>query len=311
MKLRIKNELLLIDIFVVLLVVVAIFFPVPALRVVLGLPFFLFFPGYTLTVSLFPKKDSLGVIERVVLSFGLSIGVSAFILMILNATELGVNLYPVLISLSAFILLTSYIGWYRRHKILPEERYGVAIEVNLPSLEGQSRGRKVLFVFLIAVILVSLAAIGYVIASPRSEERFSEFYLLGRYGKVEYYPGRFTMEKGKVVAVEYGDEAGGVNTQRGEVTLVIINHEYQRSVYQIGVRLNARDIAVGLDGEDRTLIGPIRLEPDEKWERVISFAPLRAGDNQKVEFILYKDGVQYFQTPAYIWINVVELDSGQ
>ena len=74
-------------------------FTTGALRIALGLAFGLFFPGYTLIAALFPKKDSLNGIERLALSFGLSIVVVPLIGLILNYTPWGISLYPILVSL--------------------------------------------------------------------------------------------------------------------------------------------------------------------------------------------------------------------
>jgi len=45
------------------------------IRIILGLPLVLFLPGYSLIAALFPRKDDLDGIERVALSFGLSIAI--------------------------------------------------------------------------------------------------------------------------------------------------------------------------------------------------------------------------------------------
>jgi uncharacterized membrane protein len=37
-------------------------------------------------------------------------------------------------------------------------------------------------------------------------------------------------------------------------------------------------------------LGPLLLADKEKGEEEVSFAPQGAGDNQKVEFLLYKNG---------------------
>ena len=69
------------------LVLAAIILAVPsakAARIVLGLPFVLFFPGYTFVAALFPRKDDLDAIERVALSLGLSIAVVPLVGLALN-----------------------------------------------------------------------------------------------------------------------------------------------------------------------------------------------------------------------------------
>jgi len=70
--LRIKPEieLAVISILSVLLIIIIAFLPSNVLRIILGLPFILFFPGYTLVAALFPKKADLGGIKRIAISTG-------------------------------------------------------------------------------------------------------------------------------------------------------------------------------------------------------------------------------------------------
>ena len=76
-----------------------------ALRVVIGLALILFFPGYTLISALFPKKASLGGIERLALSSGLSIIIVPIIGLILNYTPWGIRLSPFLIAILPYSLI--------------------------------------------------------------------------------------------------------------------------------------------------------------------------------------------------------------
>jgi len=116
MKIRLQNELLLVNILAILLIIVITFFPSNVLRIILGLPLMLFFPGYTLIAVLFPKKSALDGIERLALSFGLSIAVVPLSGLVLNYTPWGIRLYPILISLTIFPIITSVIAWYRRQR---------------------------------------------------------------------------------------------------------------------------------------------------------------------------------------------------
>ena len=96
MAIRVKNELIPLNLLVIALVAIIILFPSNILRIILGLPFLLFFPGYTLVAALFTKKEGMGSIERVALSFGLSIAVVPLIGLILNYTPWGIRTEPVL-----------------------------------------------------------------------------------------------------------------------------------------------------------------------------------------------------------------------
>ena len=47
------------------------------------------------------------------------------------------------------------------------------------------------------------------------------------------------------------------------------------------------------------------LEHDEKWEETVSFTPARVGDNQKTEFLLYKnEESEPYLEPLHLWVNV-------
>jgi hypothetical protein len=101
---------LIINILVIVLIIIITFVPYDLPRIILGLPLVMFFPGYTLIAALFPKRDDIDSIERVALSFGLSIAVVVLIVLMLNYSPWGIKLYPILISLGIFILVTSLIA---------------------------------------------------------------------------------------------------------------------------------------------------------------------------------------------------------
>ncbi len=70
------------------------------------------------------------------------------------------------------------------------------------------------------------------------------------------------------------------------------------------VIINGEQVSIYLDGDELDEVGPIVLAHEEKWEHEIRFVPQHVGENQRVEFVLYKDGVLYFDEPLHLWIDV-------
>ena len=95
------------------------------IRTILGLFLILFIPGYSLIAALFPKKDDLDGIERIALSFGLSIAITPLIGLALNYTPWGIKLSPILISLSIFTIIMVIIAYIRRRRVPEDEKFYV------------------------------------------------------------------------------------------------------------------------------------------------------------------------------------------
>jgi uncharacterized membrane protein len=251
-------------------------------RIVLGLLFVLFFPGYALISALFPRRGSLSGIERIALSIGLSIAVVPLIGLVLNYTPWGIRLYPILVSATLFIVVASAVGWYRQWRLPPKERFGVSVGVRQPKRrQRRGIGDKVLYACLGLAVVVAIGSLCYVIAVPKQGERFTEFYILGAEGQAENYP--------KVVVVN----------EPVALTLGVVNHESQTLSYRI-------DIVIG--GVEQKEVTTGELASEEKWESEISFTPQSLGKGQKVEFWLYKDAETepYFKDPLHLYIDVLE-----
>lgn len=279
MKIGIKNELLLLNLLAFLLIIVIVFLPSNVLRIILGLPFVLFFPGYVLMAAFFVKKEEPSILERVVLSFGLSIAVVPLIGLILNYMPWGIKLESILYSVASFVFIMSVIAWLRRRKLVEEERFSIRFHLRLPGWGG-SAWDKVLSIILVLAILGALGVTGYVIATPKVAERYTQFYILGPEGKAASYPRDLKVGK------------------ESRIMVCIVNHEYEAVSYRVEARIN---------GVKNNEIEPIVLEHNEKWEGEISFVADVAGENQKVEFLLYKnEEAEPCLEPLRLWINVAE-----
>lgn len=84
MKTEVKNELVIILLVSAVLVYAVLTGDESHVRVVLGLLFVLFLPGYALVAAMFPKKEDLDCIERLALAFGLSVVVVPILGFLLN-----------------------------------------------------------------------------------------------------------------------------------------------------------------------------------------------------------------------------------
>jgi uncharacterized membrane protein len=73
-----------------------------ALRITLGTPYVLFLPGYIISFFFF-KKDKIDIIERVALSFALSIAIVPLAIFYLNLIGMKINLISSILTI-AFII---------------------------------------------------------------------------------------------------------------------------------------------------------------------------------------------------------------
>jgi len=256
---------------------------VQVVRVPLGLVMVLFVPGYALIAALFPKRDDLEGIERLALSFGLSIAVVPLIGLGLNYTPWGIRLVPIVISLSVFTISMALIAAWRRSVLPPEERFEVrfreAARAAAAELSAGDKSRldRALTVLLVILIIASVAALIYVVVTPKQGERFTEFYILGPSGKAYGYPTQ-------VVAGE-----------SSTVIVGVVNHEYADVNYTVVMSLSNSTL----------FLRNITLGHNETWEEPVSYVINKPGDRQRLEFLLYKEG--NFTAPyrdLHLWVNV-------
>jgi uncharacterized membrane protein len=97
--------------------------PLVYLRYVLGLIFILFLPGYTFIKALFPTQvpvktssESPDAIERIALSFGMSLALIAIVGLLVNCTPWGIRLIPITLSLLALTVASALTALLRDYQ---------------------------------------------------------------------------------------------------------------------------------------------------------------------------------------------------
>jgi uncharacterized membrane protein len=276
-------------IIVVLTLVALTFVAIPQLsataRVVIEISTLLFAPGYALTAAIFPRRSDISDVERVALSFGLSIAVVPLLSYGLNFAW-NVSAQSVTVVLTLFIIASAAAAYARRRALPPRDRFSVSFAAArlrtralLPRLD--SRLQVALAILLAGSVLFSASAIAYTFFAPGPGETYTEFYLLGPYGMMQGYPMNFTLGKEQSVIVG------------------ITNHEDRDVNYTVVARLNDSQTSETL------YTGTVAVANGENVQKTIALAPNRTGNNMQIDFLLYRDNdltSPYRET--YLLVNV-------
>ena len=222
----------------------------------------LFLPGYSLTTFFFPRNKDLKIMKRLVLSFLLSITITLFFSLILIIITSETILTSILIFNSIFVLIIQPASLFRRNQISEKFNFGLSefLKSSKLSLNTRFQRDKINSVILVIFIVLIISMAAYVILSPKNDEKYTEFYILGSGGNAYNYPTNLTVN------------------QTGNVNVGIVNHEGSAVTYEMKVRLNNNTLSTQ----------NITLLKNEKREIPFSFMVEYSGQNQKLEFLLYK-----------------------
>jgi uncharacterized membrane protein len=247
------------------------------LRIVFGLPFVLFLPGYAFIAALFPEagespvdeEDAIGHsadgivdveaetnesednsdrsgidgIERVALAFGTSIAIVPLLGLVLNFTPWGIRLTPIMVTVAGFTLGATAVAARRRWALPVDEQFSVPYREWIDSgrselFEPETRLDGALNVLLVVSVLLAVSSVAYAVAVPPQGEQFSEFYLLTE------------NEDGELVADGYPSTF--VRGESASVVVGIGNNEYESTNYTVVVELQRVE---AVDGGNLTANG--------------------------------------------------------
>jgi uncharacterized membrane protein len=307
---------------VTLLTVGAVFLPVvrdTVLRFAFALVFLSFVPGYVLVAALFPgrapepgfeteradAKEITGA-ERVALSVGVSVALVTFTGMSLSFTPWGIRVVPLVVVLSLLVGGLIAVAVRRRRALAPRHRFAVPWRDWLDAVRSELFGRETridtaLNVVLIVSVLFVAGSVGYAVAVPTQDEKYTEFYLLSEQADGELtagdYPATFT---------------AGVPR---ELVVGVENHEYEAVSYTVVIEIqrvqrengSTRVVEQGRVGQLES-----RVQHSGTWRQRHTVAPSLTGDRLRLTYLLYRESVPENPTTenAYrdlqLWVNVTE-----
>ena len=265
------------------------------IRIVLTLPAVLFIPGYCLIAALFPKKDDIGLVERIMLSIGLSIAIVPLIGLGLNFTSWGIRLDPIVVSIALFSGVMTVVAFYTRVIIPSRERFripfhAIADRIGRKSVTPQeNRIDRFLNVFLTLLILISIITTVYVIVVPKEGERFTEFYLLGENRTVSDFPDQIIPGRTYPLYIGVGNQENRDMKYTIETWMVRTRFDNVTNTSQI-IRMDSNNHLSFILANNETTIIPFNLSVG------------KTGYNQ-VEFLLFNETVPGFEKTGRDRIN--------
>ncbi len=232
------------------------------IRIIFEFIMILFLPGYSLTTIFFPRNNDLKIMKRLVLSFLLSIAITLCFSVILYIITSETILTSILIINSIFVLFIQPASFLRRQEVSEKFNFDLTefLKSSKLSFNAKSQRDKINSGILVIFILLIISMAAYMILSPKNDEKYTEFYILGSGGNAYNYPTNLTVN------------------QTGNVYVGIVNHEGSTVTYEMKIRLNNNTLSTQ----------NITLLKNESREIPFSFNVNHSGQNQELEFFLYK-----------------------
>lgn len=290
--------------------------PATPVRVLVVLAVLLFVPGYAFTTAAFPATrrprtapaDSttasgpagITVVERLALSFGLSVALLPLYGLVLQVTVENFAVEPLLGLLTVVVPILLVVGTIRRVRTPVARRYVVPLREWLSTVRSTvSAGRTrdtVVNVALVVAVIASMSTLTFALVAPQDGSHFTEVSLLAQQPSGDFagsnYPTTFTEGEGQSLMLHVQNKE-----ERAVVYTVVIQQQRVDTDGQVRQ-------SVELDRFNR------RVERNQEWYAEHELAPTMAGEDIRVTYLVYRDTVPAKPTleNAYrsltLWVDV-------
>jgi uncharacterized membrane protein len=209
------------------------------IRLIFVVPTILFIPGYVLVAALIPGNRGIDPVERVALSFGLSIAIVPLIGFVLSLNARGIDLDSIVFSVGSITFFFTLVAYIRRKALHVPEQFspslGAASTRMARELFPESPGRidRILSLLLLAAIITAIGSTIYVIAIPDEGERFTDFFLLGEKGAAADYPLDVVSGKNYSISIGIGDHEHRTVSYMVEIWSMVSIHDEFTNTSQI------------------------------------------------------------------------------
>lgn len=294
-------------------------------QAILAVALAFFLPGYGLAAALVPSgvargdwEVSSGIqwfersytgfdsVERLALSFGLSVAVLPLAGVFLSLTGLGLGTVQIFAALSVIAVGGTAVGSVRRLRLPPGERYSLSVGTWLETARDgmvatDSRSQQVANVLVVASILVAASALGVAFLGTATSQSYTELQVLSE------------NETGDLVAADYPRtfDAG----EPVPMVFTVENEEGQTEEYTVvavAQRFEERDDELVLTDEQELDRFQRTVEHNETWERQHQAVTDVTGEDVRLTYLLYRgeapadpDAETAYRN-GYVWVSVEE-----
>ena len=282
------------------------------IRIVFAIPLVLFIPGYCFIAALFPKKDEIGLIERIMLSIGVSIAVVSLMGLGLNFTPWGIRLFPIVISLILITYVMILVAYYQR-AILPEKEqfrilfFAIAGIIGQEVLQpGKNSVDRFLSVVLALIMIIAIITTVFVIVAPKEGgERFTEFYILGETQMATNYPNQIITGQNYPMYIGVGNHENRNTTYTIETWLLRTEFDNVTNSSRI-ITMDPNNRLSFTLAHNQTMIIPYNLS-------------VKKTGYDRVEFLLFNESVPGFDVTGkdrinassrelHLWVTIGEVE---
>lgn len=253
--------------------------PGPVVRLVAGIVFLFFLPGYAAVSAIFPGRRHDGVtidgIERATLSCVASIVLVTLVGLAITAGPIRFRFLTVFGGLSAVTVLFALVACYRRWRLPSERRFSVSGEPLSEKMDERATAASVLTIVVACFVLAAMGSVAYSVATPQQPDPFTEFYLLTE------------SDDGTLVADDYPTEVQA--GQSPTVHLGIENREGRSinyTVVQVRQRLNPNGTEVLNSSEVRR--HSVAVDSGEASTQAVTLPIPSDGRRFRFVFLLYR-----------------------
>ncbi len=298
------------------------------LKIFFGLIFLLFIPGYLILYTLFPTKKikkGINFIERIALSFGISIAIVAIIGTILYYLAGKINSESALISIFIFEIGFGFISIYRWFKTIPEERLVFSINLSLLVLKNnlkiKSKLDKLLIIVLIILTILTITIFIFILTSPIQNEKFTSFSILSSDRSTTNYPNNIIAGENTTIIIGITNYEYKTINYTVEIWLINQTINFNKAINKNIITYNnvwfMDKINVTLNHSNKK----IDKEWESQWEYYYTFNITKKGENLTLFFLLFttptdrydpvidykdiiKQKIEKSNEELHIWINV-------